>query len=151
MGWSVVRGLAVLMLLSVPILVALNLPRLFDLVPASPSGPAVAITQREPEPLVTTRAKPTATLRPEPTATSTPLPRTATATPVGERGFITNTGGIGAVVRAEPATGPQVGSLREQTPVLVLERRRINGTEWARVRAEQGLEGWVIGVVVRPA
>ena len=148
---GLLRGLAILALLAVPILVVLTLPRLFDLVPASPSGPSLAIRQPDREPLVTSRAKPTATPRPEPTATATTVPRPPTPTPVGERGVITNTGGIGAVMRAEPVSGRQVASLREQTIVAVLERRRVNGADWARIRTEQGQEGWVIGVVVRPA
>ena len=83
-----------------------------------------------------------------PAATPTAQPR---ATPTGERVVVTNTGGLGAVLRAEPVSGVPIASLREQLEVTLLERRQVGGTEWARVRTPDGQEGWVLGVVARPA
>ncbi len=89
---------------------------------------------------------PPPTLVPAATAMLAPPP-----TPGGERVVIANTGGIGAVLRAEPVTGRQIGSLREQVELPVLERRMLPGQgEWLRVRTKEGVEGWVLGVVARP-
>jgi hypothetical protein len=157
---AVLRSLGILALLSVPVIVMLNLPRLFDLVAPAPTtttssgGGLASARPAQREPLIPPRKPaPTADTAPptsQPSATATAAPRPPTPTVPSERAVVTNTGGIGAVVRAEPVSGPQVGSLREQVIVAVLERRSVNGTEWVRVRSEQGVEGWVIGVVVRP-
>jgi hypothetical protein len=65
---------------------------------------------------------------------------------------VTNTGGIGAVLRAEPVTGRQVAALREQLVLVVLERRTVQGGgEWLRVQTPEGVEGWVTARVARPA
>jgi hypothetical protein len=159
---AVLRGLGILALLSVPVIVMLNLPRLFDMVAPAPTtstspGGLTSPRPAQREPLIPPR-KPASTPDTAPpttqaaaVSTATPAARPPTPTVPSERAVVTNTGGIGAVVRAEPVSGPQVGSLREQVIVSVLERRSVNGTEWVRVRSEQGVEGWVIGVVVRPA
>jgi hypothetical protein len=139
-----VRLLMALVLLGVPLLVVSSLPRLFELagsVPSIAGGHAVPVPTpfRLPEP-------PPPTLAPAPTPTVAPRP-----TPGGERVIVTNTGGIGAVLRAEPVSGRQVASLREQLELTVLERRTVSGSEWLRVRTAEGQEGWVLGVVARPA
>jgi hypothetical protein len=64
---------------------------------------------------------------------------------------IGNTGGRGAVLRAEPVTGRPVTALREQQVLDVLERRNVPGSgDWVHVRTSEGLEGWVTGLVALP-
>jgi hypothetical protein len=85
-----------------------------------------------------------------PAATATAAP-TAPPTPTGERVVIGNTGGVGAVLRADPVSGRPVGALRDQQVLDVLERRTIPGSgDWVHVRTTDGREGWVTGVVARP-
>ena len=80
------------------------------------------------------------------TAAATPRP-----TVTGERITIGNTGGVGAVLRADPVTGRAVGALRDQQVLDVLERRTVPGSgEWVRVRTSDGVEGWVTGLVALP-
>ena len=70
----------------------------------------------------------------------------------GERIVIGNTGGRGAVLRADPVTGRLVAALREQQVLDVLERRNIPGSgDWVRVRTSDGQEGWVTGLVALQA
>jgi len=151
------RALMAVLLLAVPLLVIASLPRLFELVGAVPGiapGPvsgvptpfrladATPVSQR----IGALAEQPPPTLAPAATPTSAPRP-----TPTGERVIVTNTGGIGAVLRAEPVSGRQVASLREQLELTVLERRNVGGAEWLRVRTAEGQEGWVLGLVARPA
>jgi hypothetical protein len=65
--------------------------------------------------------------------------------------MIANTGGLGAVLRADPVTGKPVAALHEQQVVDVLEHRDVPGNgDWIHVRTSDGVEGWVTGVVARP-
>jgi hypothetical protein len=151
------RILGLVVLLAIPLLIVAAVPRIFEVAGSIQAigGPPVAVI---PTPFRLADATPVArrfapveeppppTL--EPAATPTAAPR---ATPVGERVVVTNTGGLGAVLRAEPVSGRQVASLREQLEVTLLERRQVGGVEWARVRTADGQEGWVLGVVARPA
>jgi hypothetical protein len=151
------RALFAVVLLAVPLLVIAALPQLFELAGSIPTlgGASVAIV---PTPFRLADATPVSNRfapvdePPPPTlaaaATATAVPR---ATPTGERVIVTNTDGIGAVLRAEPVSGRQVASLREQLMLTVLERRTVGGAEWLRVRTDQGQEGWVLGLVARPA
>jgi hypothetical protein len=83
------------------------------------------------------------------TATAAPTPR---PTPTGERVIIGNTGGVGAVLRADPVTGKPIASLREQQQLDVLERRNIPGSgDWVHVRTADGREGWITALVAQPA
>ena len=66
----------------------------------------------------------------------------------GERVKVANTGGAGAILRAEPQTGRQVGALRDGQSLEVLERRTVGDGEWLRVKTEAGAEGWVYGRLV---
>jgi hypothetical protein len=157
---TLVRTLAVLALLAVPVVVVVNLPRLLELsgVVQTPSTTAAFPTPfRLEEPTAAARPRiaglddaPPPTLaapsaKERPTAPSVP-------TPTGERVVIANTGGIGAVLRAEPVSGPQVAALREQLVLIVLERRTVTGSgEWVRVQTPDGKEGWVTARVVQPA
>lgn len=151
------RALVALVLLAVPLLVIASVPRLFELAAAVPGiAPAPAAIVPTPfrlaEPTAVTQRFAALEEPPPPTlvavATPTPAPR---PTPTGERVIVTNTGGIGAVLRAEPVSGRQVAALREQLELTVLERRTVGGAEWLRVRTDQGQEGWVLGLVARPA
>jgi hypothetical protein len=156
---TLAKSLAVLALLAVPVLVVLNLPRLMELavsVPTSTTTSAFPTPFRLEEPTPAARSRiaglddsPPPTLAPP---AATPKPAAAIRpTPSGERVVVTNTGGIGAVLRAEPVSGQQVASLREQLVLVVLERRTVSGGEWLRVQTPDGQEGWVTARVARPA
>jgi hypothetical protein len=155
---SLARALIAVAVLAIPLLVIVNLPRLFDLVGSVPSVAitpvAVATPFRLPDPTPPGKSRfgpldepPPPTLAPA--ATPTLAPR---ATPSGERIVVNNTGGLGAVLRSEPVSGRPIASLREQVELTVLERRTLPGQgEWLRVRTKEGQEGWVLGRVSRPA
>ena len=65
---------------------------------------------------------------------------------------IANTGGVGAILRAEPPAGPRVGALRDGQVLVVLEHRTIGDSEWLRVKTrDSNLEGWVFARLVGPA
>ena len=160
---SLVKGLLALALLAVPLLVITAIPRLFELAGsvASPRtdtaviGPAPAFRLVPGTPTggrsryASLEETPPATLAP-PAATATPV-ATPRPTPTGERVVVANTGGRGAVLRAEPVTGRPVAALREQQVLDVLERRNVPGSgDWVRVRTSDGLEGWVTGLVALP-
>jgi hypothetical protein len=72
----------------------------------------------------------------------------AAAAPV-ERVKVANTGGVGAILRADPPKGRQVGALRDGTLLQVLEHRQLDdASEWLRVRTPDGAEGWVFSRLV---
>jgi hypothetical protein len=156
--------LLIVALLGLPLLVVMEFPRLLELAGSVPP-PSSGVTYVTPEPAFSLlEATPTAvrsrlaplddsvppTLAPPAaTATAAPSPR---PTPTGERVVIGNTGGIGAVLRADPVSGRPVASLREQQVVDVLERRNVPGSgDWVHVRTADGMEGWVTSIVARPA
>lgn len=161
---SLVKALFAMAMLGVPLLVITTLPRLFELAGSVPApstdtgivAPSPAFRLIE-TPTPGSRSRfaplndtPPPTLAP-PEATATPVatPRPA---PTGERIVIGNTGGRGAVLRADPVTGRPVAALREQQVLDVLERRNIpGGGDWVRVRTSDGLEGWVTSLVALPA
>jgi hypothetical protein len=159
---SLVRVLLAIALLAVPLLVVMELPKFLDLANSVPSPPAnltfvtptpgFSLSNATPTPrtrLSTLEDGPPPTLAPPAsTATAAPTPR---PTPTGERIIIGNTGGLGAVLRADPVTGKPVAALREQQVLDVLEHRNVPGSgDWIRVRTSDGVEGWVTGVVARP-
>jgi hypothetical protein len=151
------RLLLVIGLLAVPLVVIVSLPQVFELagpVPSiAPTARPFATPFRLPDPTQPPKPRASAldnslppTLAPVATATLAPRP-----TPTGERIVVNNTGGQGAVLRAEPVTGRPIASLREQVELVVLERRTLPGQgEWLRVRTNDGQEGWVFGLVSRP-
>ena len=60
-----------------------------------------------------------------------------------------NTGGVGAILRADPPKGRQVAALRDGTLLQVLEHRQLDdGSEWLRVKTPDGVEGWVFSRLV---
>jgi len=161
---SLVRSLLVVALLGLPLLVVMQLPRFLDLAGSVPAPPDQT-TFATPEPAFRlVDATPTAArVRVDPlenavpptlspplmTATAVPTPR---PTPSGERIVIGNTGGLGAVLRADPVSGAPVAALRDQQVLDVLEHRDVPGSgDWVHVRTADGREGWVTGVVARPA
>ena len=65
---------------------------------------------------------------------------------------IANTGGVGAILRAEPPAGPRVGALRDGQVLVVLEHRTIGDSEWLHVKTrDTNVEGWVFARLVGPA
>lgn len=155
--------LLVVALLGVPLLVITAMPRFFELV-----GSVPAVREQQVDPTATpgfTLTDPTATRAPSrfgaldetppPTLAPPPVAATAAATPrptaTGERITIGNTGGVGAILRADPVTGRPVAALHEQQILDVLERRTVPGSGvWVRVRTSDGVEGWVTGLVALP-
>jgi len=161
---SLVRAFLGLVLLAVPIVVVTQLPRFFELANSVPAArteapfasPAPAFRLLDATPTaVRSRFAPLDDTVPPTLAPPdiTPTPRTTPRpTPTGERVVIGNTGGQGAVLRSEPVTGTPVSALREQQVLDVLERRNVPGSgDWVHVRTSDGLEGWVTGLVARPA
>lgn len=69
----------------------------------------------------------------------------------GDRVEVINTGGLGALLRAEPPDGRLVASLRDGQPLQVLERRTVADAEWLHVRTNEAVEGWVFALLVAPA
>ncbi len=65
-----------------------------------------------------------------------------------ERVKVANTGGAGAILRGEPPRGQQVAGLRDGTVLQVLEHRDVDGSEWLRVKTNEGVEGWVFSRLV---
>ena len=157
---TLLKAVVILALLGVPVLVVLSLPRFLELASSVPAPTSVAISTPAPFKLDTTpapskfvgiddNAPPPTLAPPAATATTVPTPR---PTPTGERVIVANTGGRGAVLRAEPVTGRPVAALHEQQVLDVLERRNVPGSgDWLHVRASDGAEGWITGLVARPA
>ena len=160
---SLGRSLLVVALLGLPLLVVIELPRFLDLA-ASVPPPATNVTFATAEPAfklldvtptpVRSRYAPLDDTVP-PTLSPPLATATAAATPrptsTGERAVIGNTGGLGAVLRADPVTGQPVAALHDEQVVDVLERRTVAGNgDWVHVRTAEGTEGWVVGIVTRP-
>jgi hypothetical protein len=68
-----------------------------------------------------------------------------------ERVKVANTGGAGAILRADPPKGRQVGALRDGTVLEVLEHKDIDGSEWLNVKTPDGTQGWVFSRLVAAA
>jgi hypothetical protein len=76
----------------------------------------------------------------------------AAAAAATERVKIANTGGAGAILRADPPKGRQVSALRDGTVLQVVEHQTVSdGTEWLYVKTADGVEGWVFSRLVAPA
>jgi hypothetical protein len=160
---SLGRSLLIVALLGLPLLVVIELPRLLDLAGSVPppqsdvtfatAEPAFKLLDTTPTPVKSRFAPlddtvPPTLSPPVMTATAVPTPR---PTPTGERVVIGNTGGVGAVLRADPVTGRPVGALHDQQVVDVLERRNVPGSgDWVHVRTSDGVDGWITGIVARP-
>src|SRR5438874_11710974 len=69
-----------------------------------------------------------------------------------ERVKVANTGGAGAILRADPPRGRQVTALRDGMVLQVLDHQQLpDGSEWLHVRTNEGAEGWVFSRLVAPA
>ena len=68
-----------------------------------------------------------------------------------ERVKVANTGGVGAILRAEPPKGRQVAGLRDGTLLQVIDHQEVDGSEWLHVKTADGVEGWVFSRLVAPA
>jgi len=67
-----------------------------------------------------------------------------------ERVKVANTGGAGAILRADPPKGRQVAALRDGTVLQVLEHQDIGGSEWLHIQTPDGTQGWVFSRLVAP-
>ena len=106
-------------------------------------NPKAAFTDTTPHFLPT----PVAALPPE-TNAGPPAPASSEQSAVDqtptERVKVANTGGAGAILRADPPRGRQVAGLRDGTTLQVLEHREVDQAEWKReidrqIRANGGL------------
>jgi Bacterial SH3 domain len=161
---NLLKVLVVVALLGVPLVVITALPRFFELV-----GSVPAATDTHADPTATpgfTLSGPNPTNAPArfgaldetppPTLAPPAITATSVATPrptaTGERITIGNTGGRGAILRADPVSGRPVAALHETQVLDVLERQTVPGSGvWVHVRTSDGVEGWVTGVVALPA
>jgi hypothetical protein len=65
---------------------------------------------------------------------------------------VANTGGAGAILRADPPRGRQVAALRDGMVLEVVEHQQLpDGSEWLHVKTAEGAEGWVFSRLVAPA
>jgi hypothetical protein len=70
---------------------------------------------------------------------------------ITERVKVANTGGAGAILRAEPPRGRQLAALRDGQVLELLERQTVGDAEWLRVKTAEGVEGWIFSRLVAPA
>jgi hypothetical protein len=148
-----VARIVVALLLILPIvvwLIATNLAK------AGPSEGALQLANFNPRQVLTDNTphflpKPVAAMPPETGAGPAPQPAAEPPEAAGESVKVANTSRVGAILRAEPRTGPRVANLRDGTVLVVLERRDLGDGEWLRVRTPEGGEGWIFGRLVGPA
>jgi hypothetical protein len=123
---------------------------------AGPSEAAVEVANFNPKSLLADNTPhflptPVAALAPE--ENSGPPPPAAdeqtAADTTTEHVKIANTGGIGAILRADPPRGRQVATLRDGTVLQVVEHQQLpDGSEWLHVKTADGVEGWVFSRLV---
>ena len=150
-----VARLVALLLILLPIgaLLVIN-----NVVKAPPSEGAKEIASFNPRQLLADNTPhflptPVAALPPEQNA-GPPAPAADEAAPqdaTGEQVKVANTGGAGAILRADPPKGRQIAGLRDGTVLQVLEHRQVDDAEWLRVRTPDGTEGWIFSRLVAPA
>ncbi len=126
---------------------------------AGPSAEAVEIANFNPKTIFADNTPhflptPVAALPPE-VNSGPPAPAAveqAPATNSGETVKVANTGGVGAILRADPPRGRQVAALRDGTQLQVIEHQQLpDGSEWLHVKTAEGTEGWVFSRLVAPA
>jgi hypothetical protein len=127
---------------------------------AGPSPAAEEIATFNPKSLLTDNTPhflptPVAALPPD-TNTGPPAPAadesTAVNAPSVEHVKVANTGGLGAILRADPPRGRQVANLRDGTVLQVIEHQQLpDGSEWLHVRTPDGAEGWIFSRLVSAA
>jgi hypothetical protein len=127
----------------------------FNAANAAPSPAAIEISSFDPSTVLADNSPhflptPVAALPPE--ADTAPPPAAnapAAANTATERVKVANTGGLGAILRADPPSGKQVAALREGTVLDVIEHRTLpDGSEWLHVRTPEGVQGWVYSKLV---
>jgi hypothetical protein len=70
----------------------------------------------------------------------------------GEHVKVANTGGAGAILRADPPRGRPVAALRDGLVLDVVDHQQLaDGSEWLHVKTAEGAEGWVFSRLVAPA
>lgn len=122
---------------------------------AGPSPAAEEIANFDPKSLLsdnTPHFLPTPVAAYAPDANTGPPPPPAdeaAAADTVEHVRVANTGGTGAILRADPPKGKQVASLRDGTDLQVLEHQQLpDGSEWLHVRTAEGTEGWIFSRLV---
>ena len=128
---------------------------------AGPSQEAVDIANFNPKAMFADQTPhflptPVAALPPEGnTGATAPASAEQAQTPsnaTGERVKVGNTGGVGAILRADPPRGRQVATLRDGTVLDVIEHQSLpDGSEWLHVRTPEGVEGWLFSRLAAPA
>jgi hypothetical protein len=118
---------------------------------AAASNPRSLLAENSPHFLPT----PVAALPPEvnagpPAPAETEADSAAPAAARTEQVKVANTGGVGAILRAEPPRGRQVAALRDGTQLEVLEHRQVDDADWLRVRTPDGQEGWIFSRLAAP-
>ena len=118
---------------------------------AGPSSAAIEIANFDPKTMLTDNTPhflptPVAAIPPE--ANSGPPAPAAdehtAADSSSERVKVANTGGAGAILRADPPKGRQVAALRDGQVLSVIEHQTLpDGSEWLHVKTQDGAEGWV--------
>jgi hypothetical protein len=126
---------------------------------AGPSQEAVEIANFNPRSFFTDNTPhflptPVAAMAPEGNAGPPPPSAAEQVAPsaTGERVKVANTGGAGAILRADPPRGRQVAALRDGTQLQVVEHQQLpDGSEWLHVKTAEGAEGWVFSRLVASA
>jgi hypothetical protein len=147
--------IVVILLLALPILALLIAS---NLAKAGPSEEAVQLANFNPKQIFSDTTphflpRPVAAIEPE-SGAGPPAPADSEEAPsdTTERVKVANTGGVGAILRAEPPRGRQVTGLRDGATLEVLEHRTVGESdEWLRVRSAEGVEGWIFSRLVGPA
>jgi Bacterial SH3 domain len=96
---------------------------------------------------------PVAALPPDTNASAPPpaVDESAPPSDAAESVKVANTGGLGAILRADPPRGKQLATLRDGQQLELIERQTVDDSEWLHVRTADGLEGWIFGPLVGPA
>jgi SH3 domain-containing protein len=148
-----IARIVALCLLAIPVLAFFLIKSLAS---AGPSPEAQQIASINPRTLFSDNTPhflppPVAALPPEQDA-GPPSPAADEPTADTEQVKVANTGGVGAILRAEPPSGRQVAGLRDGQVLTVLEHRTVGDSEWLHVKTRDGnVEGWVYGRLVGPA
>jgi len=120
---------------------------------SAPSQEAVDIANFNPKSLFADNTPhflptPVAVMPPE-TNAGPPAPASMEQTAAVERVKVANTGGAGAILRADPPRGRQVAALRDGMQLQVIEHQQLpDGSEWLHVKTDAGVEGWIFSRLV---
>jgi hypothetical protein len=95
---------------------------------SAPTAVPTSAPTRTPAP--TTPAVPTLAPRPAAQPVASPSPNAQ------ETVVVANTGGIGGILRDQPAVGKQIAALQEGQRLTVIERTQVDGAEWVHVRTD---------------